>query len=193
MCEPLGDEFMQRWLVWSSCFTVFVLGATALSADDAEAIARGKKAVETRAFSPPPWSFKAYESVWKQWQPPLDKPPPNYDQAFREHYGLHPAPFDNGRYPMGLRSAQFLVLQGLTTDCLVCHGGSILGKSYIGLGNASLDIQGFFEDLDRASGRAGKLPHTFTNVRGTSEAGAMAVFLHSLRNPDLSLRLKRQQ
>jgi mono/diheme cytochrome c family protein len=171
---------------------LFLAITPVLRADDPEAIARGKKALETRAFSPAPWPTVAYDNAWKQWQPKLDKKPANYDEAFREHYGLHPAPFDNGKNPMGLRRGDLFALpgvEGLTTDCMLCHGGSILGKSYVGLGNSALDIQAFFEDLNAGAGIPRKLPHTFSNVRGTSEAGAMAVFLHSLRNPDLSLRL----
>src|SRR5205085_8353066 len=82
--------------------------AAYIPAQDVDAIARGKKALETRAFTPAPWSFAAYENAWKQWLPKLDKAPDNYDQAFRAHYGLHAAPFENGRYPMGLRQDQFL-------------------------------------------------------------------------------------
>src|SRR5947207_547080 len=95
------------------------------SAQDRDAALRGKKALETRAFTPAPWSFAAYENAWKLWQPKLDKAPDNYDQAFREHYGLHPTPFENGRHPMGLRQGEFLFVKGLATDCLLCHGGSI--------------------------------------------------------------------
>lgn len=179
---------MSRWTLLASSFLLVTLSPAALRAQDAEAIARGKKALETRAFSPAPWPTQAYENVWKFWEPKLDKAPDNYDQAFRDHYGLHPAPYDNGKYPMGMRPGVLLVLKGLTTDCMMCHGGSILGKSYVGLGNSSLDIQAFFEDFNRAAGGGGKLPHIFSNVRGTSEAGSMAVFLGTFRNPDLSLR-----
>src|ERR1043165_3202441 len=177
---------MRSWLIY---LVVVAIAQSSVRADDPEAAARGKKYLETRAFTPAPWSFNAYENVWKYWEPKLDKQPADYDKAFREHYGLHAAPFDNGKYPMGLRPGVLLVLKGLTTDCMLCHGGSIMGKSYIGLGNSSLDIQAFFEDLNRAAGINRKLPHTFSNVRGTSEAGAMAVFLHSFRNPDMSVRL----
>ncbi len=165
----------------------------AAQADDAEAIARGKKALETRAFTPPPWSFTGYENVWKQWQPALKERPKNYDEAVRDRYGLHAAPFDNGRYPMGLRSAEYLIFKGLATDCLICHGGSIMGKSYVGLGNSTLDIQAFFEDFNRTAGLSDKLPFSFSNVRGTSEAGGMAVYLHSFRNPDMSIKLDRHK
>ncbi|HZZ76911.1 MAG TPA: hypothetical protein VFE62_00245 [Gemmataceae bacterium] len=177
---------MHRWIVLAMALLLHAVPM--LRADD-DAIARGKKALEGRAFSPAPWSFAAYENVWKFWDGAGDKPPENYDQAFRERYGMHAPPYENGRYPMGMRPGSLLLFKGLTTDCMLCHGGSIMGKSYVGLGNSSLDIQAFFEDLNRAAGIGRKLPHTFSNVRGTSEAGAMAVYLHSFRNPDLSLRL----
>lgn len=173
--------------------SLILLGTETLRGNDAEAIARGQNALQTRAFSPAPWSFAAYDNAWKSWQPKLDKQPANYDEAFRERYGLHVAPFDNGKYPMGMRPGSFLLFKGITTDCMLCHGGSILGKSYVGLGNSSLDIQAFFEDLNRATGLSPKLPHIFSNVRGTSEAGSMAVLLLSYRNPDLSIRLERHK
>ena len=34
-----------------------------------EAIARGKKALETRAFNAAAWPVEAYENAWKHWQP----------------------------------------------------------------------------------------------------------------------------
>jgi mono/diheme cytochrome c family protein len=154
---------------------------------------RGHKALTTRAFTPASWPAAAYDSLWKHWDPVPDQQPKDYDRAVREHYGLHPAPYENGRYPMGLRETKGLLGKGLATDCLLCHGGSILGKSTIGLGNSALDIDALFDDLNKASGRTVKLPFTFTNVRGTSEAGGFAVYLHSLREPDLKLRLPRQQ
>ena len=45
-----------------------------------------------------------------------------------------------------------LLGKGLATDCMLCHGGSILGKSYVGLGNSSLDFQALFEELAEAAG-----------------------------------------
>ncbi|MBM3993312.1 MAG: c-type cytochrome [Planctomycetes bacterium] len=183
---------MPRWTILAVTITCALVISSTIHATDADSIARGKKALETRSFTPAPWTFQAYDSAWENWQPKPEKQPADYDQAFRQRYGLHPAPFDNGKYPMGLRRGAFFGLpgiEGLTTDCMLCHGGSILGKSYVGLGNASLDIQAFFEDLNLAAGITRKLPHTFSNVRGTSEAGAMAVYLHSFRNPDMSVRL----
>jgi hypothetical protein len=159
-------------------------------ADSPVAAERGRKALETRTFIPAAWSLKAYDEVWHYWNTAAKDKPEPYDLAFREHYGLHPAPFDNGRYPMGLRQTSGLLGKALTTDCLLCHGGSICGKSYVGLGNSSLDVQAFFEELSKASGGRGRLPFPFSNVRGTSEAGSMAVFLLAHRTPALGLRFK---
>jgi cytochrome c peroxidase len=155
---------------------------------DYPAAARGKAALLGRAFNLPVWSAQAYKNVWLHWEGAGHEPPQDYDAAFREHYGLHPAPYANGRYPMGLREAKGFLFKGLATDCLLCHGGSIAGQSYVGLGNASLDIQALFEDLTAADGRPPTLPFIFSNVRGTSEAGAMAAYLLGLRDPDLRLR-----
>jgi hypothetical protein len=177
---------MSRWIFL--CVGLVLTSAEA-RADDAEVIARGKKALETRAFNPAPWTVEAYENAWKHWQPKPEKAPANYDQAFRAHYGLHPAPFENGRYPMGLRKGPDG--KGLAIDCMICHGGSLLGESYVGLGNASLDLQALFEDMNAASGRPDKLPYAASNVRGTNEAFGMTEFLVAFRNPDLSPREKR--
>lgn len=152
---------------------------------------RGRIALTTRTFTPATWPASAYDGLWQQWTPVPAEKPRDYDRAVREHYGLHTAPYANGRLPMGLRETRGLLGKGITTDCMLCHGGSIFGTSAIGLGNATLDIDALFDDLNKASGRSGKLPFTFSNVRGTTEAAGFAVFLMSFREPDLKLRLSR--
>ena len=151
-----------------------------------EAVERGKKALLGRAFNPPAFSFKAYENVWKVWG--LNEKPADLDRLFRERYGLAEAPYANGRYPMGLRESSGLLGKGLTTDCLACHGGSIMGKSIVGLWNAVGDYHALLAELSQADGKKGILPFHFSRVRGTSEAGAMAVFLLGYREPSLKLR-----
>jgi processive rubber oxygenase RoxA-like protein len=93
---------------------------------------------------------------------------------------------------MGLREGDFPfgLSKGIAVDCLMCHGGSIAGHSYVGLGNASLEIQAFFEETAAADGRPPHTPFRLGNVRGTSEANGMAVFLLGYREPDLNLRVK---
>jgi len=150
---------------------------------------RGKKALLETSFNPAVWTQTAYKNAWKRWDGGKEAPE-DYAKAFEEHYGLHPAPFPNNELPMGLRQSQGLLGKGISSDCLVCHGGSIMGKSYVGLGNTALDFQALWEDMSAAEGGPAKTPFTFCNVRGTSEAGSMAVYLLSHREPNLNLRLK---
>jgi mono/diheme cytochrome c family protein len=147
---------------------------------------RGYKALTETAFIPAFWTAKAIPNVWKQWG--VSEKPANYDAAILERYGLHPAPYPNDGLPMGFRKAPRLLTTGVGIDCMLCHGGSILGKSYVGLGNSTLDIQAVFEELPRADGMSGKTPFAFSNVRGTNEADAFGVYLLGFRKPDLSLK-----
>jgi hypothetical protein len=152
---------------------------------------KGYKALTQTAFIPAFWTQQAVPNAWKQWG--ASEKPANYDTAFRDRYGLHEAPYPNGDLPMGLRKASRLLNTGIGVDCMLCHGGSLLGKSYVGLGNTALDVQSLFEDLAKADGLTGKLPFTFSNVRGTTEAGGFGVYLLGFRNPDLSLRTPRKE
>lgn len=172
---------------WVALLAALATREAAMSSEPAQ---RGQQALLTRAFTPVFWTSKAYENAWRQWEGPRQNPPADYAQAFQDYYGLHPAPYPNDGLPMGLRETRGLISRGLTTDCLLCHGGSIFGQSYLGLGNASLDMEALFTDLAAADGLPGRVPHRFCNVRGTSEAGAMAVYLLGMREPNLTLRSK---
>jgi mono/diheme cytochrome c family protein len=166
---------------------VALLGVADTSAwADDDAARRGEKALQTRAFNPPFWTKDAWDNVWKQWG--MKEKPADFAQQMRDRYGMHEAPFENQGYPLGMREAPILFQKGVATDCMLCHGGSIMGKSYIGLGNASLDMQSLYEDLNASAGRGAKTPFTFTHVRGTNEAGTMSVYLIAYREPDLRVR-----
>jgi mono/diheme cytochrome c family protein len=184
---------MNRMVLVVSVAVVLPLSAAEPpGAEDRAASERGHTALTTRAFNPTTWTLTGYQNAWKSWQPARKEAPADYAPAFREYYGLHPAPFENNGLPMGLRETKSLLLgKTVSYDCMLCHAGSILGKSYIGLGNAALDIQALFEDLGKESTFSVKnTPFPFSNVRGTTEAGSAAVFLLAFREPDLSLRLR---
>jgi Cytochrome c len=168
---------------------IIVIIAAPARAQEPDAIERGRKALLTRAFTPAVWTLESYDQAWKQWLPQPKEKPAHYDQAFKDYYGLHTAPFASD-YPMGLRVGSRIFGKGVTTDCLLCHGGSIAGQSYIGLGNASLDVHALFQDMTKASGIDKNLPFTFSNARGTSEAGNMAVYLLAHRDESLKILLK---
>lgn len=153
---------------------------------------RGRLALISKSFLLASWRESAYREVGKLWEsaPDPSAEPDAYARAFLERYGLNPAPYPNHGYPMGLRQARTRRDQpGLMIDCMVCHGGSIGGQSYVGLGNTTLDITPLLEDLTRADGRRPPLRTFILNsTRGTVNAGMISAVLISLRNPDLSFR-----
>ena len=155
-------------------------------AENQTVAARGYQALTRTAFIPGFWSLQAYERAWQQWG--VSEKPADYATAFRERYGLHPAPYPNDGLPMGLRRGQLLLRPAIAIDCMLCHGSSLLGQSYVGLGNHTLDIHALFEELFQADGRPVKLPFTFCNTRGTNEADAFGVYLLGWRQPDMTLR-----
>src|SRR5947208_2395034 len=119
------------WVLFLSC-----LAGPGLAADKPSA-ERGRTALLQQAFSPSILSEKEFGQLWKVWG--LKQKPADYERLLRERYGLHVAPYDNRRLPMGFRESRGLFGKGLTNDCLLCHAGSIAGQSYIGVPNPSLD------------------------------------------------------
>jgi mono/diheme cytochrome c family protein len=169
------------------CLVTILPGAVGAEPTAAE---RGRQALLERSYNPVIWSTSAYENAWRHWQSGSSGKPESYPEALRARYGLHVAPYPNGDYPMGIRPARGILGTGLTTDCMLCHGGAVAGQSYVGLGNSTLDMQTLYEELAKADGGFWKPPFVFSNVRGTTEAGAMAVYLLERREPDLSMRKK---
>src|SRR5207244_2513786 len=156
---PLGSLALLVWLGWS-----FAQGSDRAEKPNAD---RGREAVRGRpALNPAFWSAAAYETAWKAWG--LKEKPVNHDAAFRARYGLHAAPYENGGLPMGLHVAPGPLGKGLGSDCLLCHAGSVAGKTYLGLGNASLDFQTLFDELS-ATAVLPRLPVQVGKVRGTLE------------------------
>lgn len=189
-----------RTLPKVSVFSLLVVLVSQLALADTDAVEpsavdRGREALTARSFLKPEWSLDIYEKVAELWgddAPNPDADPEGYAFAFARRYGLHPAPFPNENLPMGLKRSTdpSTGRQGLQVDCLVCHGGSIGGQSFVGLGNSQLDMIGLYQDFFQADGR----PLFFTGftvntVRGAVNAGQMAAVLISLRKPDLSRRL----
>jgi mono/diheme cytochrome c family protein len=163
-------------------------------ASDPAAAERGRVALTLQGFLKPEWSDRAYRNAGRLWDQPAPDPssdPTGYAAIFRYRYGLHPAPFPNDGLPMGLRKAigPGGVKEGLQIDCMVCHGGSIGGQSYVGLGNTQLDLKALLFELTIADGRRPPLSTFVLNSsRGTNNAGQIAAVLLSIRNTDLSVR-----
>ena len=171
------------------------LPALARSAEPGPSAAeRGRTALTTTGYLKPAWSADAYRragELWGKESPDSTTAPEAYALAFNRRYGLHPAPFPNDGLPLGLRRGTNPdgTKSGIQVDCLLCHGGSIGGTSFLGLGNTTLDMKSLMDDLTRADGRRPTLPPFVVNTtRGTVNAGMMAIVLFSVRNADLSRR-----
>jgi len=146
---------------------------------------RGQLAVRGLSdMNPQSWSKRAYDEVWKRWG--VKEKPADYGAAFRERYGLQAAPYDNGGLPMGMHVARGG--KGLTVSCVLCHAGTVAGQTVIGLGNASLDLQGLFEEMFAAEGGFFVPPYQASLARGTIDPVGPILFLMEFRDPDLNLR-----
>jgi hypothetical protein len=149
---------------------------------------RGRETVH-KPLNPPFWSRRAYENAWTQWG--VSEKPADHGRAFRDRYGLHPAPYDNGGLPMGFTRTKGLlgIGQGIGNDCLLCHAGTVAGQTIVGLGNSTLDMQSLYEELAAADKLDPVMPLPLCNVRGTSEASNFAVYLMQFRDQDLRHRI----
>jgi hypothetical protein len=186
---------MRRWLLSVNYLVAVAIGLSSVginSAAEKTAAERGFEALQ-RSLNPAVWSLKAYENAWKQWG--LKAKPTNYEQAFRERYGLQSAPFDNKGRPLGLLEARSLLLvgpsnfagKGIVNNCLLCHAGTVAGQTIIGAANSTLDLQSLFEDLSRTDGFPMSFPFQFSYVRGTVDPVNPLSFLLQFRDPDLNM------
>jgi Cytochrome c len=161
---------------------------------DLAAAERGRVALTLEGFLKPEWSDKVYVGaarLWGERAPDPETEPARYAASFRHRYGLHPAPYPNDGLPMGLRRGRGPsgAKTGIQLDCMLCHGGSIGGKSYVGLGNSQLDLKAVLFELTLADGKRPPFSTFVLNSsRGTNNAGQIAAVLLSLRNTDLSIR-----
>jgi hypothetical protein len=177
-----------------TCVILAVVCASAAAAQELakSAAERGALAVRGQpAMSPPIWSERAFGDVWQQWG--LATRPADFDQRFRERYGLHSAPYENAGLPMGLHYAQGPFGKGVSTDCLLCHAGVVAGQTIIGLSNSALDMQTMFEELGAQSKLPIKSPVQLSYVRGTVDSVNPVTFLMTLRDLDLNLTRTHSQ
>lgn len=162
--------------------------ATPRPAEDPEVVAaRGEKTLLGASYGEPFWRKSSYENVWRVWG--RSARPSDFEEQVRARYGLHRAPYENDGLPMGLHVTREPKKgeRGITFDCNLCHSASMGTRSYLGLPNATLDMHQLNLDLDKAEGqKASKDPFPLTIVRGLNQADAMAVYLTSMRHPDLS-------
>ena len=155
---------------------------------------RGKQALLGKCYTPPTMTRRAYETIWKQWglkekpaRPTTTGCSASATACTRPLPQRRPAdgPASRRRCPSGSARASASTAWSATA-------ARSLGKSYVGLGNATLDYPGVLRgDGRRRRPSAASRRSRFCNVRGTNEAGGMAVYLLGFREPDLRLRRPR--
>jgi mono/diheme cytochrome c family protein len=159
---------------------------TAKTPETQAAARRGGLAVRGQPeMNPPLWSARAFDNLWKRWG--LAEKPADFAEQVRERYGLQAAPYANDDLPMGLHYAPGALGKGIVNDCLLCHAGRVAGQTVIGVGNASLDLNGLFQDLYANEVLPYKVPFRFSYARGTIDVVNPVAFLMEFRAPDLSL------
>ncbi len=190
----MGRSIHLRLLVGSVLGLMISSGPSRGEDKEAEAAERGRIALTSTGYLKPAWKAETYAKVGRLWgstSPDPAREPEAYAAAFNRRYGLHAAPYPNDGLPMGLRKGNLPdgSKGDLAMDCMICHGGSIGGRSYVGLGNTQLDMTLLFNEMMKAEGRR-LPPSTFVinSSRGTVNAGMFSVVLLSLRNPDLTFR-----
>ncbi len=162
------------------------LAAPAAEKQGKPSAARGREALFHRSLNPPLWPRRAYDNVWKQWG--LKAKPADYHRAVVERYGLAAAPAEKTGLPLGLNEADGLFGKGIVNNCLMCHVGTVAGQTYVGLGNAGLDLQSLFEELTTAAGNRDFLSFPLSYVRGTVDVITPVAFLMQFRDADLNVR-----
>ena len=159
----------------------------AKTADAPAPAQRGALAVRGHpAMNPPIWSARAFDTLWKRWG--LAEKPADFAQQVRERYGLQTAPYANDELPMGLHYAPGALGKGIVNDCLLCHAGRVAGQTVIGVGNASVDLDAFFTDMQANELLGYKWQFRFSYTRGTIDVVNPVAFLMGFRAPDLSLK-----
>jgi hypothetical protein len=154
----------------------FVVAVAGAQPPDPAAVERGRKALLERSHLEGRWTREGFDKLESS------------GDSVREKYGLFPAPYENHGLPMGLRPSD-ADPKRIVLDCLICHGGSLLGESRVGLPNTTSDLAPLFRDLTKESGL--QAPPNLLQVnraRGVTNAGALGVLFFAFRNDDLSPR-----
>ena len=138
--------------------------------------AHGQALLRNTTLAPGVLPESVVRSLWVAW----GVAPPATDQDFwaeaRKRYGLVEAPHDNGGLPLGMRREGALV----ALDCMLCHGGRIASTTVPGAANGGVDLESFFDDLQRLRELAPALgipapPRAFRSGRAHAGVGSRRV------------------
>ena len=119
---------------------------------------RGRTALALKGFLSPSGAEAAYRNAGKLWgdgqpDPERARTPTPAPSGTVTACTRPPIPMTACRWACGGATAR-RAKTGLQIDCMACHGGSIGGQSYVGLGNTQLDLKAVLFELTNADGRA---------------------------------------
>ncbi len=176
----------------------------------------GLRNLMSKAYSPSVIDAHLFDNLWRSWEAPAREAARQAAPAQRramtlDRYGLLEAPYPNGGAPLG-----FVVKDDGTwaMTCLICHAGSVEGRTVLGLPNNALDFSSIYEDIGQTvtmlhgdEPGAPDFPQgllTFASPenpgtvhfpegllsvsRGTVNSFTFSVYFLSLRDQDLNLR-----
>lgn len=110
----------------------------------------GLRKIATKDYSPTIMDAIVFANLWRSWDATSRAAAEKASDKVRrqmtlQRYGLLEAPYENGGAPLG-----FVVKKdgSWAMNCLICHAGSVAGKTMMGLPNTALDFSGIYEDVE---------------------------------------------
>ncbi|MGH7897718.1 MAG: hypothetical protein ACREQQ_07190, partial [Candidatus Binatia bacterium] len=168
------------------------------------AVAEGKRILEEQAMVGSLLGADAYNDLWRAWGETARPSQPEFDARVRERYGFQPAPFHNpyplpgddpaasgggtGQLPMGLIQTKSggEYDGGIGLTCLACHAGRVAAQSVVGLGNNTVELQTFLQDVLSVDGTTAPVapPLVGGQTRGSVDADYGFAVLQAVRDLD---------
>jgi len=196
------------------CFVVavgfmFSAGCPISSASEKEpfqvSAEKGYELLRTKPFLPADFDDDVFDELWKLWPEPLRSEAEQSTKTGRRklafsRYGLMPVTGAENPYQRALGYVDD-GNGGWVMNCLVCHAGKVAGRQIPGLGNTRYDLQTLTEEVRLTKLRLRKkLTHMdlgslsiplSTNI-GTTNSVVFGIALGALRDPDMTVNLKKQ-
>ncbi|HBE70500.1 MAG TPA: hypothetical protein DDW52_20315 [Planctomycetaceae bacterium] len=167
----------------------------------------GYQLLTTKAYLPPVFTQANMDEIWRAWPKELRERAATVDPETRrriifERYGFtERIGFDSGAPDGSGKPLQYVVDESgrWSMNCLACHGGSVMGRSYPGAPNNRFAFELLATEMRNSKLIRGKLPNQFDvgatlmplgKTRGTTNAIMFGVGLMHYRDEDLNLNGK---
>lgn len=181
------------------CVLIAISAAKLSAADPETAAQRGYRLLTTKAYLPPDFDDEVFAELWKTWpaaeRAKAETATPAERRAMTfSRYGLIEAPERGGK-----GTALGYVADGAggwVMNCLVCHGGQLMGKAVPGLPNSHYGLSNLTADVTTTKVRLkkplghmemGAMGMPLGGTNGTTNAVAFGVALESFRDKDMNV------